>query len=131
MLDTNILLSASLFPNERINKVIDYIVREHTLVLSDLVTNEFLDVAAYEKFDRVKDAQKFLGELSYTEYKTPKVTRLKGVSIRDEDDYDILFSAIKSETDIFITGDKDFLECEVSKPRMMTMNEFAILYING
>ena len=129
MLDTNILLSVSLFPNDRIDGIIDFIIKSHTLVLSDLVIEEFLEVAAYDKFRKEKEAQKFLDRITFTEYKTPKVSQLKGVSIRDTEDYDILFSAIKSKVDIFITGDKDFLECGVSNPQMMTLTEFEAAYI--
>ena len=47
-----------------------------------------------------------------------------------ENDYGILFSAIKAKVDIFITRDKDFLECGVSSPLMMTINEFEAAYIH-
>jgi len=129
MLDTNILLSVSLFPNNRINDILDFIVRYHTLILSDLVIKEFLEVAAYDKFRKEKEAQRFLEKISFTLYKTPKIVRLKNVSIRDENDYDILYSAIKSKVDIFITRDKDFLECGVSCPQMMTLNMFEDSYM--
>jgi len=124
MLDTNILLSASLFPAERINRIIEYIVTNHTLVLSDLVIQEFLDVADYDKFKKLPEAKDFLNGLSFEEYSTPKVTALKDVSIRDKDDYDILFSAIISKIDVFISRDKDFLECGVTAPRMMHLYDF-------
>jgi predicted nucleic acid-binding protein len=104
--------------------VIEYIVKNHTLVLSDLVIDEFVEVAAYDRFQKVTAAKEFLKKLNFTEYQTPEVTKLRGVSIRDANDYDILFSAIRSEVDIFLTGDKDFLECGVSKPRMMTITGF-------
>ena len=129
MFDTNILISISIFPNERMNRIVEFIVKYHTLVLSDLVIEEFLEVAAYEKFDKVTEAKAFLKKLSYKTFKTPKISKLKNVSIRDEEDYDILFSAIKSKSDIFITGDKDFLECNVLKPRMLTIYEFENEYM--
>jgi putative PIN family toxin of toxin-antitoxin system len=129
MFDTNILLSAALFPNARIDGIIEYIVQNHTLILSDFVIGEFLEVAAYDKFRKVPEAQEFLKKLSFTAYKTPKVSPLKNVSIRDNEDYDILFSAIKSKVDIFLTGDKDFMECGVQKPRMMTLNDFENEFI--
>jgi predicted nucleic acid-binding protein len=47
------------------------------------------------------------------------------------DDYDILFSAIKSKVDIFLTGDKDFLECGVEKPRMITLTCFESEFMSG
>ena len=131
MLDTNILLSASVFPNERMNRIIDFIVANHTLVLSDVVIAEFLEVANYDKFKKLSAAQELLKNLNYTEYKTPNVVSLKDVSIRDEDDYAILFSAIESAVDIFITRDKDFLECGVLIPRMLTLNDFESEFMRG
>ena len=131
MLDTNILLSVSLFPNDRINGIIDFIIKNHTLVLSDLVIEEFLEVAAYDKFRKEKEAQRFLEKINFTEYKTPKVSKLEGISIRDGDDYDILFSVIKSKVDVFITGDKDFLECGVTNPQMITLTAFEAAYIHS
>jgi putative PIN family toxin of toxin-antitoxin system len=131
MADTNILLSAALFPNKRMDGIIDFIVEKHTLIIADLVIEEFLEVADYDKFKRVPEARAFLKKLSYTAYKTPEVHEIKGVSIRDEDDYGILFSAIKSKVDIFLTRDKDFLECGVAKPRMMALNDFESEFIKG
>jgi putative PIN family toxin of toxin-antitoxin system len=131
MLDTNVLLSAALFPNTRMNSIVDFIVRNHSLVISDLVVTEFIEVAGYDKFRKVAEAQEFLEKLNFTAYTTPKVTKLKGVSIRDEGDYGILFSAVKSKVDIFLTRDKDFLECGVTEPRMMTLNDFEAEFIHG
>jgi len=125
MVDTNILLSASVFPNKRMDNIIEFIVRHHTIVLSDIVIEEFLEVTDYEKFNKQNEAREFLKRLSFKEYKTPKITPLKNVSIRDADDYGILFSAIKSDVDIFLTRDKDFIECGVTRPRMMTLNDFV------
>jgi putative PIN family toxin of toxin-antitoxin system len=129
MLDTNILISAAFFPNRRMDRLIGYIAAEHELTLSDFITDELIKVAGYEKFNRVREMEKYLKGLSYTKFKSPKPVNIDGVSIRDDADYPILFSAIKSEVDIFLTGDKDFLECDVDKPRIMTINEFCAQYI--
>jgi putative PIN family toxin of toxin-antitoxin system len=45
-------------------------------------------------------------------------------AIRDLDDRPILRAAIKSNVDILITGDKDFLESGITKPKIMTPSEF-------
>ena len=124
MLDTNILISAGLFPNDTVNRLIEYIVIKHELVLSNLIVDELVKVSGYEKFDRELDMWKFLQKLTFTEFKTPAIEKIDGVSIRDEDDYPILFSAIRANVDVFITGDKDFIECGVTSPMIMTMAEF-------
>jgi predicted nucleic acid-binding protein len=76
MFDTNVLLSAALFPNARIDGIVEHIVRNHTLVLSDFVIEEFLEVADYDKFRKVSEAQEFLKKLSFTTYRTPTVSPL-------------------------------------------------------
>jgi predicted nucleic acid-binding protein len=43
MLDTNILISAALFPNERIDGIIVFIATEHELVLSDFIIEELIE----------------------------------------------------------------------------------------
>ena len=44
MLDTNILISVLLFPSERMNRMMDYIFKNHELVLSSYVVEELKDV---------------------------------------------------------------------------------------
>lgn len=41
MLDTNVLVSALLFPGERTNAMMEYIFKKHELVLSSYVVEEF------------------------------------------------------------------------------------------
>jgi len=43
MLDTNILLSAVLFPGQTLNTMMDIVTKEHQLVLSSFIINELLD----------------------------------------------------------------------------------------
>jgi putative PIN family toxin of toxin-antitoxin system len=44
--------------------------------------------------------------------------------IRDMDDRPLLRAAIAANADIFVTGDKDFLESGVKAPKIMTPAEF-------
>lgn len=44
MLDTNVLLSAMLFPGTRINRMMQSIFEEHRLVLSSFVVEELIYV---------------------------------------------------------------------------------------
>jgi predicted nucleic acid-binding protein len=45
--------------------------------------------------------------------------------IRDISDRPILRAAVAAGVDIIVTGDKDFLESGIGKPRIMTAAEFA------
>ena len=47
--------------------------------------------------------------------------------IRDPKDRPILRSAIKEKIDIFLTGDKDFLEANISTPKIMNAADFVNL----
>ena len=46
MLDTNVLISMILFPNVSFDRMLDYIVQNHHLVLSSFVVDELLVVAS-------------------------------------------------------------------------------------
>ncbi len=48
--------------------------------------------------------------------------------IRDMMDRPILRSAIVSDVDIILTGDKDFLESGIDRPRMMTPSDFMFVH---
>ena len=47
------------------------------------------------------------------------------VKIRDINDRPILRAAINSGADILLTGDKDFIESGIYKPKVMTAEEFV------
>lgn len=47
MLDTNVLISALLFPSEKMNRLFETIVIDHTMVLSSYVIDELLEVLGF------------------------------------------------------------------------------------
>ena len=47
--------------------------------------------------------------------------------IRDPNDRPLLRAAIKYEADIFLTGDKDFLESGVQNPKIISVSDFLEL----
>jgi predicted nucleic acid-binding protein len=49
--------------------------------------------------------------------------------IRDKDDILLLASAIETNADIFITGDKDFDEIKIIKPKIMKPREYIDEYM--
>ena len=129
MLDTNILISAAFFRNVQMDETIEFITMRHDLILADVVIDEFIEVASYKKFDRVEAAKRFISKLPFTLFETPDISQIEGVTIRDESDYPILFTAIKSEVDIFITGDKDFLESGIERPEIISHLDFWDKYL--
>ena len=129
MLDSNILISIAIFNSNRLKELLVYIFDKHTLVLSSSILNE-LDEVVHKKFpDKIDSFKKFIHKLPY-EFNYVPSSNLKNtkIQIRDLKDLPILVSAIVSDVDIFITGDKDFENVHINKPKIMSATEFLIRY---
>lgn len=128
MLDTNILISMLFFPSGQFKRTLNYITRNHKLILSSFVIEELFAVAA-RKFPAKKNAvDAFLSDLAYELVYTPHNIQGNLFEIRDMNDYPVLYTAIIENIDIFITGDKDFLDVDVEMPEIMTPVEFLEKY---
>ena len=131
MLDTNILVSALLFPSERMNRMMEYISSVHSLVLSSFVIDELKDVMA-EKFPtKTAVVDRFLSKANYEFVYTPEEIPEGLFEIRDADDYPVLYSAMAEDIDILITGDNDFAEVEVERTVICTPAVFMERYSNA
>jgi len=128
MLDTNVLISAIIFPNERMNSLIYKAALDHQLVLSSYIIDELLDVVKRKFPAKAKDADLFLARLPYELVYSPRELNNDFFSIRDGDDYPILYSAIIEGVDLFVTGDDDFENVEIDKPEIITPSEFLDKY---
>lgn len=63
----------------------------------------------------------FFAGISFEEFKTPeKIDEEKYPKIRDIKDLPVLVSAILSDSDILLTGDKDFEDIKIDKPLIFT-----------
>ena len=124
MLDTNVLISAILFPGDKINNMMNYIFLRHQLVLSSYVVEELKSVVR-RKFPKKEPViEKLLLMMSYEYVYTPEEFDTELFHIRDMKDYPVLYTAIIEDIDILITGDKDFSDIEIDKPEIMTPGEF-------
>lgn len=129
MLDTNVLISMVLFPGIRFTQMLEYITQNHTLVLSSFVVDELIAVTE-RKFPNKRDViDRFLSELGYELVYTPHKMKANLFSIRDMNDYPVLYTAIIEDVDILITGDKDFTDIEIDKPEILTPSDFMTKYI--
>ena len=72
MVDTNILLSAALFPDGRMNEPIWKAAVENRLVLSSYVIDELIDVIRRKFPYQEKAADTFLSRIPYELVYTPK-----------------------------------------------------------
>jgi putative PIN family toxin of toxin-antitoxin system len=128
MLDTNVLISAIVFPTERMDSLIFKSVLEHQLVLSSYVIDELLEVTKRKFPAKIDDVDLFLARLPYELVYTPRKQNYELFTIRDMDDYPVLYSAIIEGVDIFVTGDSDFDDVEIERPQIISPIEFLEKY---
>ena len=127
MLDTNILISAVLFPRGKTSKSLQKaLLPPFHPVISDYVLDEFRRKFTEKFSDNCEEMEQFLsGFLELVELvRTPEMEDADEVLIRDPKDRPILRAAIDSQVDLFLTGDKDFLESKVEAPRIISVDEF-------
>ncbi len=127
MIDTNIIISAALFPNGRTAQALyKALTFPYEPILCDYVIDE-LHRKFLEKFpDKRPELESFLFTLisSITVVKTPDEFIELETKIRDPKDRPILRAAISEHADLFLTGDKDFLESSVTDPKIISVQEF-------
>lgn len=129
MLDTNILISVIIFNSNKLKELLVNICDNHTLILSSYIIEELEDVVNRKFPSKKASLSKFLYQLPYELNYTPlDVIKDLEIEIRDPKDLPILNSAIVSDVDIFITGDKDFENVQIEKPVIMTAIEFLEKY---
>jgi len=128
MLDTNVLISAIIFPNAKMDSLIYKATLDYQLVLSSYVIEELLDVTKRKFPNRINDVDLFLTRLPYELVYTPKELSADLFHIRDLDDYPVLYSAIIEDVDVFVSGDNDFDSVEIEKPEIITPAEFLERY---
>ena len=128
MLDTNILISAFIFKSKKIYELIGKLSTKHKIVIATYCIEELKDVVD-KKFKVDKNVIKeFLESFPFEKVESPTTVERKLFQIRDEDDYIILHTAIIEDVDIFITGDKDFENIDIDKPKIMSITEFLNNY---
>lgn len=131
MIDTNVLISAVLFPSKKISSVIEYIAEKHTLVLCSYIIDEFNEVVERKFPSKKKQADKMLSHMMFELVYTPQILDKNLFQIRDAADYPVLYTAIAEGVDILITGDKDFSSTDVEAPKILTPTAFIEEYMQN
>lgn len=124
MLDTNVLISALLFPGSKMDAMMNCIFTQHQLVLSSYVVDELKSVIKRKFPSREIATNKLLMMMSFEYVYTPNEIESGLFNIRDGKDYPVLYTAIIENVDILVTGDKDFLDLDIGKPKIMNPTEF-------
>lgn len=128
MIDTNILISALLFPGPQMDRLMYKITTEHQLVLSSHIVEELMNVTHRKFPGKVETVDLLLSQLPYELVYTPEQPTAGLFEIRDAKDYPVLYSAITEGVDVFITGDKDFDGLDLERPEIITAAGFLERY---
>ena len=121
LIDTNILFSALVFPHSRPAAALLHVANHHEMVLCDRNITELRDILQRKAPRFLPDAEVLLAELAYE--LIPAVDHAEKL-IRDAKDQPILNAAIVSDVDVILTGDKDFSDIDVEKPKIMSPTQF-------
>lgn len=130
LIDTNILISAALSnsgtPYKAYMKAVTYPYRG---VICDQNIDELRKVFNRKFPAKLQLLDSFLAIalISLRLIETPIDIFEQESAIRDIKDRPILRAALNAGVDILLTGDKDFLEADIEKPRTMTAAEFLKL----
>lgn len=127
MIDTNVIISAALFPNGRAAKAFyKAMLPPYEPMICDYIVEE-LRKKFIEKFpDKQSEMEEFLhNALNFIELvNTPDKAEESEELIRDPKDRPILRAALNEHAELFLTGDKDFLESSISDPRIVSVATF-------
>jgi putative PIN family toxin of toxin-antitoxin system len=129
LLDTNVLVSAALFPNSvPAQAYMKAVTPPGRAVVCDYSLEEMQRVFT-EKFpDRLRDYEDFASAMRLSVeiiFTPPGEDALECENkIRDVKDRPILRAAMAAHVDVIITGDKDFLEAGLAIPAILTSAEF-------
>ena len=121
MADTNVIISALLFPASLPAKVLLHIASHHDLVLCDHIVEEIRGVVSRKRPDLLGDFDVLLAQLSYELVIAPEEP---SKLIQDPKDQPILNAAIVAGVDIIVSGDKHFLRLDLERPKAMSPAEF-------
>lgn len=119
--DTNILISALLFPASLPAAVLLHIANNHELVLCDHIVKELREVVSRKRPDLLVEVDMFLEQLTY---ELIVASRAVNNLITDPKDQPILNAAIASDVDIVVSGDKHFLRLTLERPQTMSPAQF-------
>lgn len=121
LVDTNILISALLFPGSKPATALLHASGCHEMVLCDRNISELREVLKRKAPRVLPDAEVLLAELSYE--LIPSIDNGSKL-IRDAKDQPILNAAIVAGVDVILTGDKDFLCLDMEHPKCLTAADF-------
>ena len=123
--DTNVVISAMVFPNGKVARVFSHLLEKHTVIISSYTKEECKEVFEKKFPEKLKQLEIFFDGINFEEFATPnKIDENKYPKIRDVKDLPVLVSAILSDSDILLTGDKDFEDLKIDEPIIFYLEKY-------
>ena len=111
ILDTNILISAIIFPGDVTRQILLQGFREYRVVFSDETWDEFAVVMQRQEFERRLPLRERLLALEGIALRSEVISVPAGVTdCRDAKDNKFLDLALSTQASCIVTGDKDLLD---------------------
>ena len=129
MVDANIIVSAILFPQSIVSEAVKHMVSNYKLTLSQYTIDEIKEVFDKKFPHKINEMERFMEKLPYELFSLKKINNKKYPHIRDIDDIPMLANAIESNVDLLITGDKDFDEIIIQRPKIITPRKYINEYM--
>ncbi|OUZ08669.1 putative toxin-antitoxin system toxin component, PIN family [Aeromicrobium sp. PE09-221] len=121
--DTNVVISALLFPRSAPGEVLAHVLAGERLALTQWIIDELHEVVSRKRPDLLPALDTLLASIEY-ELAEPDQPDSEGLAIADVDDQPILDAALAADVDVIVTGDKHFLVLDVDRPQIMTPRAF-------
>lgn len=120
LVDTNVIVSALLFPDSVPAEALSDVLSNQRLVLAEQVIEELHEVVARKRPDLLPALDDLLAGIPFeTAAPAPSKTR-----IADIDDQLILDAAVAADVDVILTGDWHFLSLSLVRPAAVTPREY-------
>lgn len=127
LVDTNVVISALLFPSSTPAAVVAEVLIGHRMVLTRWIIDELYEVVGRKRPDLVPALETFLSHCDY-ELAEPGPPGHHDTTIADKDDQPILDAALTANVDVIVTGDKHFLSLDLARPRILTPRAYLDAY---
>jgi len=124
LIDSNVVISYILSIKSPTGIVVEHIRAHNTVVLTQYVINEVRKTFIRKFPSKLIEAEMYIDILPDEYYDFGDIDTKKYPDNRDKKDIPILANAIESKVDILVTGDKDFDEIKIDKPRIMTPRKY-------
>lgn len=122
LIDTNILISAIVFRGRPRETLIALRADGHSLFVSEYIEQELQRIFRRKWPGRAENL--FQEYLSLGLQRLPSAPETYG-ALRDSNDIPILSDAVFYDMDIILTGDKDFLEADLTRPKALSISALS------